>query len=547
MDLDFEDNLWQVVLGTLLLLLVLEGGRRTLGLVFPILVTISVLYALFGAYIPGQFGHRGFTWGQVIRAIYFSPQGFWGVMLQISSTLLAIFLIFSAVLLKSGGGDAFIDIAFLASAKIKGGPAQMAAIASGLFGMISGSATANAAGIGTFTIPLMKRAGFRAEFAGAVEAVAGTGGQIMPPIMGAAAFLMAQFLGISYAKVAVAAVIPALLYYAGLMFAIHLEATKYNFGTLDSAEAQKIRGRFTRRKLLVPLIPIGVLVYFFTTGYTVQFGAFWATTVGILTMVFLAESPRLVEKLSWVLRTSFTGFAAAGKSIADIAVLLASAQILVTMLSMTGLAVKFSDLLVELGHENMMATLVLAMIALIILGMGIPPPAVYVLGGAIIVPAMSKLGLLALPSHMFVFYFACLGAITPPVCAAVYVTSSLAKSNWWTTGWLAVRLALSGFVVPFMFIYSPSLLMVGSPFEIAYAALPAFVGVYFLSTFAVGYFLTRSNWFEQLVMLVAGILLIKPGWETDLVGLVLGGLVGLLQFWRRARGSAAESLAAPRA
>ena len=524
MDFSYVESNLDLILGIPLLLLVLDASRRSLGLIFPVLVSLSILYALFGQFVPGQFGHEGFSWEVIVRNLYVSPQGFWGVMLQISATILAIFLIFGAVLLKTGGGEAFLDIAFLASARTRGGPAKVAAVASCLFGMISGSAVANAATIGTFTIPLMKRAGFSKEFAAATEAVAGTGGQIMPPVMGAGAFLIAQFLGVSYAKVAWAAVLPALLYYAGLIVSIHLEAVKNDFPTIPMEEERLIRARLTAKKVILPLVPVAALVLAFSIGYTVQMGAYWASILAFALTVFMVEGSA-GQRLRSLFKVALASMEAAGKAIAEIAVLLASAQIVVSMLGLTGLAVKFSDMLVSLGRENMVATLILAMVVLIILGMGIPPTAVYVLGGSIVVPALIGLGLKPLPAHLFTFYFACLGAITPPVCAAVYVTSSLAGSNWWRTGWLATRLGLAGFIVPFMFVYSESLLLTGSLFEILYAALPAFVGVFFLGTFAVGYFGGRIGWVKRFVMAIAGAMLIQPGIVTDLIGLALAGLI----------------------
>jgi TRAP transporter 4TM/12TM fusion protein len=529
MDFSYIETRMDLVLGTALVLLTLEASRRSLGLVFPILVGLSICYALFGHWIPGRFGHEGFPWDVIVRNLYVTPQGFWGIMLQISATLLAIFLIFGSVLLKTGGGEAFLDLAFLASARTRGGPAKVAAVASGLFGMISGSAVANAATIGTFTIPLMKRAGFTREFAAATEAVAGTGGQIMPPIMGAGAFLIAEFLGISYTKVAWAAILPALLYYAGLLFSVHLEAIKHNFATMLTEEGRAIRSRLSFKKVALPLLPVGLLVYAFSTGYTVQMGAYWASVIAVGLTIFLVEPRGLAPRLLAVGTIGLKSMQVAGKAIAEIAVLLASAQIVVSMLGLTGLAVKFSDLLVSIGRENMIATLILAMAVLIILGMGIPPTAVYVLGGSIVVPALTGLGLKPLPAHLFTFYFACLGAITPPVCAAVYVTSSLAESNWWKSGWLAVRLGLAGFIVPYMFIYSQSLLLSGSPWEILQAAVPAFLGVYFLATFAIGYFGGRIGWAKRVPMAIAGVLLIHPNLATDLVGLGIAGAIFLSQ------------------
>lgn len=529
MDFSYVETRLDLVLGTALILLTLEASRRSLGLVFPVLVGLSILYALFGYLIPGQFGHEGFSWDVIVRNLYVTPQGFWGMMLQISATLVAVFLIFGSILLKTGGGEAFLDLAFLVSARTRGGPAKVAAVASGLFGMISGSAVANAATTGTFTIPMMKRAGFMPHFAAAVEAVASTGGMIMPPIMGAGAFLIAEFLGISYAKVAWAAVLPALLYYAGVLFSIHLEAVKRNFAVMAMEEERLIRSRLTIKKVVLPLLPVVLLIYAFSTGYTVQMGAFGASIIALGLTFFLVETRGFAPRLLEVGKVSLKSMEAAGKAIAEIAVLLASAQIVVSMLGMTGLAVKFSDLLVSIGHENMIATLFVAMVVLIILGMGVPPTAVYVLGGSIVVPALTALGIKPLPAHIFTFYFSCLGAITPPVCAAVFVTSALAESDWWKSGWLAVRMGLAGFIVPYMFIYNQSLLFSGTVWEILLAAVPAFLGVFFLANFAIGYFAGPIGWLKRFAMAIAGILLIHPNLMTDSAGLGIAAAVYLSQ------------------
>ncbi|MBE0603471.1 MAG: TRAP transporter fused permease subunit, partial [Deltaproteobacteria bacterium] len=387
MDFSYIETRMDLALGTALILLTLEASRRSLGLVFPVLVGLSICYALFGYVIPGEFGHEGFSWDVIVRNLYVTPQGFWGMMLQISATLVAVFLIFGAILLKTGGGEAFLDLSFLVTARTRGGPAKVAAVASSLFGMISGSAVANAATTGTFTIPMMKRAGFLPHFAAAVEAVASTGGMLMPPVMGAGAFLIAEFLGISYARVAWAAVLPALLYYAGVLFSIHLEAVKRNFAVMAMEEERQIRSRLTIRRVVLPLLPVVLLIYAFSTGYTVQMGAFGASIIALGLTFFLVETRGFAPRLREVGKVSLNSMETAGKAIAEIAVLLASAQIVVSMLGMTGLAVKFSDLLVSTGQQNMIATLFVAMTVLIILGMGVPPTAVYVLGGSIVVPA----------------------------------------------------------------------------------------------------------------------------------------------------------------
>lgn len=528
-DFNYTESNIEVILGTVLIVLVIEGARRSLGVIFPVLVVISLLYALFGNYLPGDFAHQGFTWPNIVRILYFSPQGFWGIMLQISATLLSIFLIFGAVLLNTGGGTAFLDVAFLTSGRTRGGPAKVATVASALFGMITGSSVANVATTGTLTIPLMKRSGFTAVFAGAVEATASTGGMLMPPIMGSGAFIMAEFLGIPYAQIAVAAIVPAVLLYLGLLFGVHLEAVKRDIPPIPSSEHRAIVARLTPTRVVLPFVPLGVLILFFAMGYTPQLAAFWATVVCICLSVFLVEQSRVLARFKQVPVLTAKGLQAAGRSIAGVAVLLASAQIVVSMLGLTGLAVKFSDLLVSIGGRNEAATLVIGMVVIIFMGMGMPSVAVYVLGASVVAPAFVLLGIPALPAHLFVFYFSCIGNITPPICPAAIVASSISKGDWWQTGWTATRLAITGFIIPYMFVYEPVLLLSGSPLEVILAIIPAIVGVFFLSAFAVGYLAGSLGWPSRILIGGAGIMLIQPGLLTDLAGFGLGVSVYLSQ------------------
>lgn len=528
-SLTTKDSIWQIILGTVLIVMILEASRRSLGWIFPILVGIFLAYAFFGHLIPGTFSHAHFSYAMVIRDIYFNPQGLWGMMLQMSSTLLALFLVFGAVLLQTGGGEAFMNIAFWASARTRGGSAKVSAVASGLFGMISGSAVANAATIGTFTIPLMKKGGFSSEFAAAVEGAAGTGGMLMPPIMGAGAFLMAQFLGISYAKVALAAVVPAVLYYSGLLFSIHLQAVRNNMQVPPKEELQAIKSRFSFKKTVLPLVPVVFLIVWFLLGYTVQMGAFYSAIVSIVLMLFTLEGEWDRNRLKLFFKNCFKAFAAGGAAVSQIAVLLACAQIMVAILGLTGLAVKFSSLIVAVGQSNLLITLLLAMILIFFLGMGIPSTAVYVIGAAVVAPALILLGIKALPAHLFVYYFSCLGAITPPVCGAIYVTAALAKADWWKSGWLSVRLVLSGFVVPFIFVYRQTLLLTGAPLDIVIDIVLAFIGVFFISCFAVGYLIKPCNWVERICFLAAGLLLVIPGLATGIIGIIIAFSIFMLQ------------------
>ncbi len=532
-SLTAKNSNWQIVFGVVIIGLILEASRRSLGLIFPILVGAFLLYAFFGHLIPGVFGHAKFSPAMIIRTVYFDAQGLWGHLLQMSSTLLALFLTFGAVLLKSGGGEAFLDIGFFVSARSRGGSAKVAAVTSGLFGMISGSCTANAATIGTFTIPLMKRGGFSPEFSSAVEGVAGTGGMLMPPIMGAGAFLMAQFLGISYARIALAAIVPAVLYYAGLFFSIHFQALKRNMQIPDIKEFKEAMARFGVRRTVIPLIPILLLIACFMAGYTVQLGAFLSSILALILMLFTMGGKWNLNRAAEYFRKLFGAFSAAGVSVAQVAVLLASAQIMVSILGLTGLAIKFSNLIVQVGQSNILATLILGMVLLFFLGMGVPVTAVYVIGASIVAPAFILLGREALPAHLFTFYFSCLGAITPPVCGAIFITSALAKSDWWKSGWLAVRLALPGFIVPYVFIFKPTLLLMGAPLEIFLDVLTAFVGVILMAAGGVGYLITPCRLYERVCLIVCGVLLVLPNLIAAFVGLAVTFTILMMQMKRK--------------
>ena len=527
-----RDNI-QVVLGTALVLMILELSRRSLGVVFPILVLSFLLYAIFGHLITGRFGHHYLSYPMIIRAIYMDALGMWGNMLHMSSTLLALFLTFGALMLKSGGGEAFLDVGFFLSAKSRGGPAKVAVIASSLFGMISGSSAANAATTGTFTIPMMKKSGFTPEFAAAVEGAASTGGLLMPPVMGAAAFLMAQFLGVNYYRIAFCAIVPASLYYLSVFMSVHLTALKSNMPVPEQEEFETRKRMMSFRRTVCPLLPITILIVWFCLGYTVQYGAFLTSLVAIGVMFFTMEGEWNFNRILTFGKKLYQGFAAAGLAITQSSILMGCAQIIVSILGMTGLALKFSNLIVALGQDHMLLTLVLGMMLLFLLGMGVPVTAVYVVGAAIVTPAFIMLGRLPIAAHMFTFYFACLGAITPPVCGAIFITSQLAKANWWKSGAIAVGLVLPGFIVPYLFIYKPTLLLIGSSMDITLDIFTAVLGVILLSAGTVGYMFCNCSTVERCFFIASGFLLILPDMFAALIGSALMVILLAIQLVKR--------------
>jgi TRAP transporter 4TM/12TM fusion protein len=356
---------------------------------------------------------------------------------------------------------------------------------------------------------------------------------LMPPIMGAGAFLMAQFLGVSYSKIAFAAIVPAALYYSSVFFSIHFEALRKNMQPADSAEFEIYKKHFSIKKSIVPMIPIAVLIIFFVMGYTVQLAAFASSILSLLLMFFTMDEPWGWKRFSEYLKKIYSAFSGAGFAVAQVAVLLASAQILVSVLGLTGLAVKFSNLIVSVGQANIMATLMLGMVLLFFLGMGVPVTAVYVIGASIVAPAFIKLGMQPLPAHLFTFYFSCLGAITPPVCGVIFITAALAKASWWKSGWLSVRLALPGFIVPYVFIFKPTLLFIGSPLEIILDIGTAFIGVVLMAAGGVGYMFEKCKVIERLTLMISGLLFVLPNMYVALIGAAMTAIIIVLQIFRK--------------
>ena len=452
-------------------------------------------------------------------------------MLGLSAGMLAMFSIFSAILAGTGGAETFIKMGQRIAGKSTGGSGKIAVIASGLFGLISGSAMGNVVATGVFTIPSMKRAGYSNEWAATIEAVASTGGQIMPPIMGAGAFIMAQLIGMNYLDIAKAAIIPAVLFYGSAFVAIHLVSKRDGIKGTDEKPFIKPTAYFTI------LVPLAVFMSFLLRGYTVTMGAFWATLLALLVYVicFFIETRHVKDTAKKTIGICFETCTKGASSIVEMCGILAGSQIVISLISLTGFATKLSSLIVALGQQNVFLCLVCSMLVCTLLGMGLPTTAAYVLGASVLSPALITLGISPLASHLFVFYYACLSAITPPVCVAVFMASGLAKSNWFKTGIIACMVALPIFIIPYTFTYNSSLLMDGSLFNIVFAAVTGLIGVFLINFCTVGYIRSKINWFIRIGCIVGGILMLFPDVVPSLIGLAIGAVFFLIGYRQPAK------------
>lgn len=504
--------------GIILLVVLLEGGRRVLGPAMPMIALAFIGYAMAGPYLPGALEHRGYPFERIVQQLYLSYEGILGLALGVAANFIVLFVIFGAFLQESGAGKLFLDIAYSVLGRVRGGPAKMSVVSSALFGTVSGSAVANVVVDGWLTIPMMKRTGFQAHVAGAVEAVASTGGQLMPPVMGAAAFMIAEILGKSYFEVCLAAAIPAVLYYVSLFFMVDFEAGKMGLRGLTRGDIPDLGDV---KQGIHLLLPIGLLVYFLAVlDWSPLKSAGWAV-VSTMIVSWLRRSSRMgLGKIAQALR-------AGGKGTLEVSLACAIAGIIVGVFSLTGVGVKLSTMLIELSGGNLLALLSLTMIASLILGMGLPTVACYIILAVLVAPALVKMGVAPMAAHLFIFYFGMLSNITPPVALAAYAAAGIAETDPFRTGYAATRLGLAGFILPFMFVYGPAMLMIGSLWEVVLAFISGIVGVCALAAGIQGYFWGRTNLFQRGALLVAAPLLIKPGLLTDIVGyiLVLGTLV----------------------
>ena len=530
----FQGETIDIVMGTILIVLVLICSRRLSGWALPILSVIFLLYALFGRSFPGIFQHRGYSWHRIVTYLTTDIYGIYGTSIKVAATYIVLFIIFGEVMNKCGMGQFFNDIANALAGHTKGGPAKVAVLASGFLGSINGSAVANVVTTGTFTIPLMKKTGYSKEFAGSVEATASVGGQLLPPIMGAAAFVMAETLGVKYGAIIKAAVIPALIYYLGIIIQVQMRATKDNLNGLPKDQMPKIKEVMKERGHL--LIPIVFLLYMLIfSGVTVIRGAFWTIVVTIV-----VAQLRPVSRMS--LRDICDAFVSAAKSTVSVAMACACVGIIVGVCGMTGFALNVAHAIISIGRQSLMLTLLFTMVTCMILGMGLPSIPSYLITATIAAPALVELGQPEIAAHMFCFYFAMFANLTPPVALASFAAAGLSGGSPMKTGWQSVRLALAGFIVPFMFVYNPQLLLENVTLLTGIqVVVTACIGVVLIAAAVEGYLLGRMHVILRIIAGVGAFLLIDSGLITDIGGIVCLAVILLAQkyVFHRARPSAA--------
>ncbi|TSB45287.1 TRAP transporter permease [Alkalicoccobacillus porphyridii] len=510
-----------LVMGFITMVLVLEAARRSMGKQLPIIGLAFLLYAYLGPYLPGVLGHRGISIDILIERMYLGNEGIFGIALGVSATYVFLFVLFGAFLNGTGMSSLFTNGAIAVAGSRPGGPAKVSVLASGSLGMINGSAVANVATTGIFSIPLMQRVGYKKNFAASVEAVSSTGGQIMPPIMGAAAFVMAEFLGIPFTHIIVAAIIPALLYFVAVWFMVHFEAKKTGIQGIARDQLPDLKKILKQRgHLIAPIILLLIMLF---NGFTPIYAAFFAI-ISTYLIAFIRKETRMSFKD--LLHTLAEG----AKGTVVIAIATAVVGFVIGVVNLTGIGLQLTNMILALAQGQLFLTLLLTMIACIIVGMGLPSTAAYIVAVVVAAPALINLGVAPIAAHMFVFYYACLSNITPPVAMASYTAAALANANPTQVSWTAVRLGLAGFIVPFFFIYSPSLLLQSNfSISIVITIVAAIVGIYALSTAVIGYWIEHMNLIERVLMFAASVVLIYSGLFTDAIGIVLIGLTFILQ------------------
>ena len=516
-------SLGDKVAAGLAILLVLEAARRTLGPALPLVVVGFMLYAVAGPWLP-VLPHRGLTLEVLLDQTFFTTEGLFGIPLGVAGSYVILFIIFGAFLEKSGAGQFFMNFANALAGGARGGPGKVAVISSSCFGTISGSAVANVMVDGWLTIPMMKRTGFKPEAAAAIEAVASTGGQIMPPIMGAAAFVMAEFLGVSYTAVMVAALIPALLYYASLFAAIHFNAVRSGLRGIPREELPALG--LTLRQQGHLFVPVVIIFALLVAGFSATYAAI-VSTVSVILLSYLRTESRIG------LTRAIEALRAGATQTVPVAMATAAAGIVIGVIMQLGVAIRFSAFLVDIASSSLLVALVITMVAGLILGMGMPTTASYLMQVAILIPALITLGVRPMAAHMFAFYFSCLSSVTPPVALAVYAAASISRSSLWGSGWQAVKFAAAGFIVPFFFVYSPALLFDGPWVDVVRAMVSGTIGVIALAAGLEGYFIRPTIRLERLIFIAAALTLIHPGLATDLIGVGLLGLGLGMQKLRR--------------
>ena len=512
---------WDFFFSALFVIAVIEMARRTTGLPLTIISVVFILYGYFGNHMPGLFYHRGYSLDRMITYL-FSLDGILSLPILASAHYIFLFVIFGAFVEASGAGRFFVDFARCIAGRFRGGPAKVSILSSALIGTASGSSVANVVVDGIFNIPLMKASGFRPQTAGAIEAMNSTGGQIVPPVMGAGAFLMAEILGVPYSKVALAAIIPAVLYYFAAYFMIDFYSASSGLKGLSREDLPNFKKIMAEKGYL--LIPILVLLF---SLMVLMLSPYRSALYGIISLIIV----------SWFRKSTRMGFKSIIKTLSkgargsiEIAATCAAAGIIVGVMTQTGLGMKFAMIIINYSGGNLLLALIFTMLIAIVLGMGMPTTAAYAISASVLAPALIQLKVPALAAHMFIFYFACLSALTPPVALASFAAAAIANAKTWDVGWEGMRFAIAGFIIPYMFVFGPAIVLVGTGSEIALAAATGIIGSLALAAAVQGWLVTKTSVLERFILLVAALSLIKPGWITDLIGLCLLALISLWQF-----------------
>ena len=506
MPMALMGDMWAAITGVML---IIELTRRLAGMALVIIAGIFVAYAFLGPWLPGIFEHRGYTAKRFFSYI-FTDNGILSAPIAISSTYIILFVVFAAFLQATRVGEYFVNLAFAAAGHRRGGPAKVAIFASGLMGMINGTSAGNVVATGSLTIPMMKRVGYKPQTAAAVEAAASTGGQIMPPIMGAGAFIMAEITGIAYMDIVWAAIIPAVVYFASIYFMVDLAAQKSNMKGLPRSELPKLGALLRQIYLFSPIL---VLIGALFAGYSV-------IRCGTLAMVTAAV-------VSWLTpnkmgpRQLFHAFDLGARMVLQLVAVCATAGIIVGVIALTGIGSRFSSVLLTVADQSQLLALFFTMVVAVILGMGMPTTAAYAVAASVIAPGVIALGVEPLTAHLFIFYFAVMSAITPPVALAAYAGSALAGSDPMRTSVESFKIGLAAFIVPYMFFFSNAMLMNGDWIETIRVTVTAVIGVYLLSCAVQGWFFGLANSAVRLGLVVAALTLINGGWITDIIGILI--------------------------
>ena len=510
-----------LIMGFLLIASLLEATRRISNPILPGLAIAALLYCYFGRSMPDMIAHRGFSVERIINHMYLGTEGIFGTPLEVSSTFVFMFILFGSVLEKTGLGKFIIDLSMALAGWSTGGPAKVAVVSSGLMGMVSGSSVANVCTTGMFTIPLMKSVGYEPHFAGAVEAVASTGGQIMPPVMGAAAFIMAQILGVPYMEVVVAAIVPALLYYFAVMVQVHFEASRLGLKGIPFAQLPPLLPLLKSKGFL--LIPLVAIIYFLLAGFTPLKAAFNGILVSFV-LSWLNKETRLTPD------RIIEAFESGARGAIGVACACATVGMIVGMGTLTGLALRIANAIVALAGGSKILTLFFTMLASLLLGMGLPTTANFIVTSTMAAPALFLLGVPPMAAYMFVFYFGIAADLTPPVALAAYAGAGIAGSDPMKTGVTAFKLALAGFIVPYIYVYNPILLFIDvEAAQMVQAICTALIGVFLLAMSTIGYFKAYMQWYLRILAFIGALGLLTPGTITDLCGLAVLVLIYVVQ------------------